>query len=149
MKEIINRKLLMITQINKEFDELYHKVAVHYNLSDSCFWVLYALYEAKEPCTQKQICDYWYYNKQTINSAIKHLEKIGYINKGYEENNKMNKKIGLTQLGLEIAEQSVKKVIEMEDKAFISVNEKELDTVIEIMQKPLTIFKEEVNKTID
>lgn len=149
MKDIINRKWAMITQINKEFDELYHKIAVHFNLSDSCFWVLYVLYEAKQPCTQKQICDYWYYNKQTINSAIKHLEKLGYVNKGYEENNKMNKKIGLTSLGLEVAENSVKKVIEMEDRAFISVKEKDLDTVIELMQKPLTTFKAEVNKVIN
>lgn len=149
MKDIINRKWAMITQINKEFDELYHKIAVHFNLSDSCFWVLYVLYESKQPCTQKQICDYWYYNKQTINSAIKHLEKLGYVNKGYEENNKMNKKIGLTSLGLELAENSVKKVIEMEDRAFISVKEKDLDTVIELMQKPLTAFKAEVNEVIN
>lgn len=148
MKEIINRKWAMITQINREFDELYHKIAMHFNLSDSCFWVLYVLYEAKVPCTQKQICDCWYYNKQTINSAIKHLEKLGYVNKGYEENSKMNKKIGLTPLGLEIAENSVKKVIEMEDRAFVLVNEKELDTIINLMQKPLIAFKDEVNKVI-
>ena len=102
----------------------------------------------KRPLSQKEICDYWYYNKQTINSAIKHLEKIGYINKGYEENNKMNKKIGLTPSGLKIAEKSVKKVIEIEDRAFISVNENNLDTVIELMQKTLMAFKDEVNKVI-
>ena len=148
MKDIINRKWAIITQINREFDELYHKIAVHYNLSDSSFFVLYILYEVQTPLSQKEICDYWYYNKQTINSAIKHLEKIGYINKGYEENNKMNKKIGLTLEGLKIAEKSVKKVIEMEDRAFISVNENDLDTIIELMQKPLIAFKEEVNKVI-
>lgn len=148
MKDIINRKWAIITQINREFDELYHKIAVHFNLSDSSLWVLYILYETKRPCTQKEICDYWCYNKQTINSAIKHLENVGYINKGYEENNKINKKIGLTPLGLEIAEKSVKKVIEMEDRAFASINEKDLDTIIELMQKPLIAFKDEVNKII-
>lgn len=148
MKDIINRKWAVITQINREFDELYHKIAVYYNLSDSSFWVLYILYEAKRPLSQKEICDYWCYNKQTINSAIKHLEKIGYINKGYEENNKMNKKIGLTPKGLKVAEKSVKKVIEIEDKTFASVNEKDLDKIIELMQKPLTAFKDEINKVI-
>ena len=66
----------------------------------------------------------------------------------YEENNKMNKKIGLTSSGLKIAEKSVKKVIEIEDRAFISVDEKYLDTIIELMQKPLMAFKHEVNKVI-
>lgn len=148
MKDIINRKWAVITQINREFDELYHKIAVYYNLSDSSFCVLYILYEAKRHLSQKEICDYWCYNKQTINSAIKHLEKIGYINKGYEENNKMNKKIGLTPKGLKVAEKSVKKVIEIEDKTFASVNEKDLDKIIELMQKPLTAFKDEINKVI-
>lgn len=148
MKEVINRKWEMITQMNKEFDDIYHKIATHFNLSDSCFWVLYELYTAGKPCTQKQICDCWYYNKQTINSAIKSLEKIGYINKGYEENNKTNKKIGLTELGLKVAEETVKKVIEIEDIAFESIKEEELDTVIELLQRPLISFREQANKII-
>lgn len=148
MKEVINRKFGLINKLNKELDEMYHKIAVHYNLSDSNFWVLYELYEKKIPCTQKEICDDWYYSKQTINSAIKSLEKLGYINKGYEENNKTNKKIGLTKKGTEICEKTVKQVMQMEEKAFSRIEEKELDAVIETLQKTLYSLKEEINKKL-
>lgn len=147
MNDQINKKWARIQKINKEVDDMYHKIALHYNLSDSAFWVIYVLYEADEPYTQKQICDTWYYNKQTINSAIKTLEKRGYIRK-VETENKLNKKIILTKAGLELAEQSVKKVIEVENKAFSKVSEKELDTIIELLQKELDLLKKEAGKIL-
>lgn len=145
MNGIINQKWALYTKINKEFDELYHKLAVHYNLSDSDFWILYSLYENKQPCSQIEICNDWYFNKQTINSAIKKLEKLGYVNKGNSEN---SKKISLTPLGLQIAEKSIKEVMKIEDIAFSKINEKELDNIIYLLQKVLSSFSEEVNKTI-
>ncbi|MCI7442013.1 MAG: MarR family transcriptional regulator [Clostridium sp.] len=141
MKEIINKKWALINKINKEFDDLYHKMAVHYNLSDSAFWILYSLYTSKKPCTQKEICDNWCFSKQTINSAIKNLEQIGYISRGY-------KKIVLTPLGLEVAEKTIHEVIEIENKSLSKINEEELDTIINLFQKTLSSFKEEANKII-
>ncbi|MCI8587342.1 MAG: MarR family transcriptional regulator, partial [Clostridia bacterium] len=142
------RKWTLITKINKEFDELYHKLAVNYNLSDSSFFILYYLYEAKEPCTQKEICDNWYFNKQTINSAIKKLEDIGYITRNNVDNNRPNRKILLTKLGIEIAEKTVAKIMKIEDIAFSKISEEELDHTIKLLQESLSFFKEEVEKLI-
>lgn len=148
MKEITNKKWAFITKINKEFDILYHRIAVHYNLSDSNFWILYSLYESKKPCTQKEICDDWYFNKQTINSSIKNLVELGYIRKGNEEKNNTNKKIELTPLGLEIAEKTVCEVMKIEDIAFSKISDRDLDKIIELLEKPLVSFREEVNKLV-
>lgn len=148
MKEVLNKKWELITRINKEFDELYHKIAIHYNLSDSSFWILYFLYESKRPCTQKEICDNWYFNKQTINSSIKNLEHKGYIRKGYEENNKSNKKIMLTPLGVKVAEKTVLEIMKIEDISFSKISEEDLNKVVNLLQKALTSFKEELNKII-
>lgn len=148
MKENINRKWATITKMNKEIEEIYHKIAKHYNMSDTCFWVLYILYERNEPCTQKEMCDYWSYTKQTINSAIKTLEQIGYIQKGYEENGKTNKKIYLTKRGKEVAKNTVKEIIEIEDRVYKSIDEKELDMVINLLQRPLELLREETKKII-
>lgn len=148
MKETINRKWSMITKINREIDDIYHQLTLHYGLSESSFWILYILYENKKTCNQSEICNYWYCSKQTINSAIKNLENLGYIYKGYEENGKVNKKIGLTELGKEIAEKTIKPIIEIEEKAFSVISENELDTLIELFQKPLKTFKEETNKIL-
>ena len=148
MKENINRKWATITKMNKEIEEIYHKIAKHYNMSDTCFWVLYILYERNEPCTQKEMCAYWSYTKQTINSAIKTLEQIGYIQKGYEENGKTNKKIYLTKRGKEVAKNTVKEIIEIEDRVYKSIDEKELDMVINLLQRPLELLREETKKII-
>lgn len=148
MKASINRKWGIITKINKETEEIYHKIAKHYNMSDTSFWILYILYEKNEPCTQKEICDYWSYTKQTINSSIKTLEQLGYIKKGYEENGKMNKKIYLTEKGIEVAKNTVKEIIDIEDRVYKCISEKELDMVIELLEKPLILLKEETNKIL-
>lgn len=148
MNENMNRKWAMITKINKETEEIYHKIAKHYNLSDTCFWILYVIYEKNEPCTQKEMCDYWSYTKQTINSAIKTLEQLGYIQKGYEENGKLNKKIYLTQKGKKIAQKTVKEIMDIEDRVYKCISEQELDMVIDLLQKPLVLLKEETNKIL-
>lgn len=148
MEKEINDKWTMINQLNKEFDEVYHKIAVHYKLSDSSFWILYVLYEKKEGCTQKEICADWCYSKQTINTAIKDLEKKEYISLNYEDSNRKYKKICLTPKGLEIAENTVKKVMEVENIAFSKIDKKEFDRVINFFQVQLSSFKEGANKII-
>lgn len=144
----INEKWIVISKINKEFDDLYHKIAVHYNLSDSSFWILYTLYENRQGCTQKQICSEWCFSKQTINSAIKDLIKKQYIVLKYENDNRKNKIICLTQEGLEIAKNTIEKVIEVENIAFSKVDRKDFDFVIHFFQVQLSSFKEEINKII-
>lgn len=148
MAKAVNEKWALINQLNKEIDDLYHRAAIYYNLSDSAFWILYTLYQNKQGCTQKEICSDWYFSKQTINSAIKELEKKEYISLNYESNNRKSKRIVLTPKGIEIAKNTVGKIIEAENIAFSKTNEKELDKVIEFFQVQLSNFKEEINKIV-
>ena len=144
----VNKKWELIGKLNKEFDELYHKIASYYNLSDSSFWILYTLYENKKGCTQKEICSDWYFSKQTIHSAIKELQKKQYIVLNYEEPNRKNKIIRLTQTGLEATKNSVAKVMEAENAAFSTFDENEFNHVIHFFQIQLSSLKKEVNKII-
>lgn len=146
MKSNIDKKWDIVCKIMKEFDEAYHKIAMHYNLSDSSFWILYALYEKKEGCTQKELCTDWYINKQTINSSIKYLQSKGYITLHYEENNKKYKKVCLTDNGLEIANQTISKAMQIEKNAFKNIDEKEMDIAINFFKKQLTSLKDEITK---
>lgn len=147
MKEI-NEKWSMISKINKEFEDLYHKVALHYNLSDSSFWILYTLYENRQGCTQKQICSEWSFSKQTINSAIKDLIKKQYIVLDHENDNRKSKTVYLTSKGLDVAKNTVKKIIEIENTAFSKVDKKDYDFVINFFKVQLSSLKEEINKIL-
>lgn len=69
-------ELAVFNQIYKEMDETYHLYAKQHGLSDANLWLLYSLYES-EALTQKEICSVWHYSPQTINSALKNLEKQG------------------------------------------------------------------------
>ena len=145
MKQI-NKRWSIISKINKEFDEVYHKIAINYKLSDSAFWILYTLYENKEGCTQKEICSDWNFSKQTINTTIKDLERKKLITLNNEENNKKIKKIKLTNKGIEIAKNTVEKVMEVENIAFSKIDIKEFDRAISFFQVQLKSLKNEINK---
>lgn len=149
MGNIINERWDSICRIMKEFDEVYHKIATYYNLSDSSLWILYVLYQKKEGCTQKELCTDWYMSKQTINSSIKYLQNEGYILLNYEENNKKFKRIVMTEKGLELANRTVKKVVEIENRVFENIDEKEISIVINFLKKQLETFKQETKKEID
>lgn len=148
MKSIIDKKWDDVCKIMKGFDEAYHKIATYYNLSDSSFWILYALYQKKEGCTQKELCTDWYINKQTINSSIRYLQNKGYITLNYEENNKKYKRVSITEKGLEIAKQTVGKAMKIEEKAFKNIDEKEMDIAINFFRKQLESLKNETEKEI-
>lgn len=133
-------------QINKEIDDLYHKVATYYGLSDSAFWILYSLYENKDGLTQKEICFNWSYSKQTVNSAIKKLLEKRYIDMEFDIPNNHGKKICLTPLGKEIAKNTIKRVMFTEEQSFSKTEEKDIDKVIEVFSNTLSLFKNEINK---
>lgn len=148
MLKEINEKWELISKLNKEFDDIYHKIALHYNLSDSTFWVLYTLYDNKYELTQKEICQDWYYSKQTINSAIKDLEKKEYIVLSYKEGSNKSKIVSLTNKGKKVAKESVGRIMEIENSAFSKIDGKEFDMVIDFFKKNIAVFKEELNNIL-
>ena len=66
-------------RLYKEDDGLYHRLAKHFGLSDSAFWIVYTLEAARRSLTQAEMSGYLNLSKQTINSGIKSLEQAGYI----------------------------------------------------------------------
>lgn len=146
MQENINEKWNKIVSINKEIDDLYHKIADFYHFSDSAFWVLYSLYIENEELTQKEICDNWTYSKQTINSTIKNLLELSYIEMEKDKPSNHGRKIRLTKLGKKICDDTIANVFKAENESFSKVNEKDLDTVINILNSSYMAFKREIEK---
>lgn len=146
MQENIKEKWNKIVSINKEIDDLYHKIADFYHFSDSAFWVLYSLYIENGNLTQKEICDNWAYSKQTINSAIKNLLEHAYIEMDKDKLSNHSKKIRLTKLGARICDKTIANVIKAEEESFSKVKEKDLDIVINILNSSYIAFKSKIEK---
>ena len=67
------------TYLAGEINALYHEAAVKMGVSDSVQNILYVLCEKENRCLQSEISKLTGISRQTINSAIRKLEKDGII----------------------------------------------------------------------
>ena len=80
MQEKLNELLMDFNKMNKEFDELYHKVASKMGISDSAFSIFYTIYDLGDGCLQKDICYEFFANKQIGYAKTFHNNHIIFIN---------------------------------------------------------------------
>lgn len=103
----------------KEMDDLYHELARRAGLSDSAFDILYTLCMTGDGCLQKDICNFSFISKQTINSSIRKLEREGLIRltsgKGRDTH------IFLTDEGKRVVRDKIAPVAQMEQQAFSQI----------------------------
>ena len=91
--------LATFNQLYKEMDEIYHQYARGHGISDTALWLLYSLYLSDVPYTQREICSEWHYPPQTLNSALKTLERQELISLEPAPGNQKNKQVVLTEKG--------------------------------------------------
>ena len=108
--------------------------------------IIWTLWEFGKPCTQKEICEDWYENKQTINSAAKKLIEEGYIDIAPSPDNFREKLLVFTEKGKFLAARTVGKMLLAEKNAFARLSEKEQDELISINKKYFVLLKEEYDK---
>ncbi len=137
-------KLKKFNLIEKETNELSRVIANKYNLSESAFWILYEIRLNDSNLTQAELCKFSFLPKQTINSALKILEKQEILNLVTSANNKKNKKIILTNKGLELSKSIIDPVIEKEIAIFSSFAQNELDIFLKIHSEYAKEFKERI-----
>ena len=123
--------IVTYNQLVKELDDIYKLYSKKSGLSDTVFWILYFIYERKEPYTQTEICDAWYYSRQTVNSALKNLEEKNLVKLIPSKTNRKNKEIFLTEEGLLLARKVIVPLMEAETKA--------LDARIENLLQQMTL----------
>ena len=127
----------------KKTDAIYKKLAQRSNLSESGYWVFYAIYEMSDHITQKEICDQWSMSKQTVNSALKEIEKAGFITLKKSESDKRSKVIELTESGQNYANEFIAIVFQFEERTWKRMTEDERTSLIRSSQKYLDLFRKE------
>ena len=133
-------------RLNKTYNELnglYHDISVKLGLSDSESMVMYMLYNMEEPLTQSDIVKATGLSKQTLNSAIRKLEKEEIII--LEKMNEKSKIIVMTDKGQKLVEQKMKPLVEMEERVLASWTEEDRLTYLELIEKFKVQFEKEVN----
>lgn len=144
MKTKICSRIHRINYLIAELNALYHHASFKLGLTDSASIVLYTIYDNGENCLLSDIYKQSGVSKQTINSAIRNLEKkhILYL----EQHSGRTKKVVLTETGKEYIKKTTARLFDAEAAAFASWTEEEITMHIEFMEKYIHSFQEQVEK---
>lgn len=139
-KENTKKNFWEYNTIFKENDELYRRAAKALDIPDCALWILYTLRTEREIITQKEICEAFYYPKQTVNSALKRLEVDGSIVLS-EMEDRRSKRISLTEKGKKLAKKTADRLIKAELAAMSGLSEEEQERFIELFRKYTELLK--------
>lgn len=144
MNEEIKKQLETINQQMKEITAVYHYAAIKFGISDSEFWVLYALLVLEGEYSQQDICEMWSLPKQTVNSVIRNMVKKGYVFLETIPGTRNRKIIRLTEDGKMFGENTVMCVYKAEQRTILKMSEQERQTCIQLLGKYINFLNEEI-----
>ena len=87
-------------------------------MTDTFFWVLYAIVHSEEPMTQNDLCSDFFFPLQTIHSAINNLRKDRLLKMQVIPRTRNHKAILLTEKGKTFAANKINKAYEIEKMRF-------------------------------
>lgn len=137
-----------IEQLLREQDSIYHNTAVRFGLSDTAMRVLYLVSETDEVLTQQDLCRQNFSAKQTIHTAINGLVKNGFVELIPIPGTRNHKKILLTASGQELADRTVNRLKEAEQRAYSKLSEEDLQTYLELASRLTSHLREETDRLI-
>ena len=105
----------------RESDKLYYELARNCGLSETAYWILYAIEVSGGSITQREIASNFSYSKQTVSSALKTLEARGLVELDYVEGSRRSKLVSLTPDGRAFSDERIRPAIAAEDRAFTTL----------------------------
>lgn len=143
MGKFVDEHIHRINYLSVEMDALYHQAALRLGLTDSAMLVLYHLYDSNGSCLLSDIYKQSGVSKQTVNSAIRNLEKDGIIR--LEQKNGKMKIVHLTENGKKYVDKTVAYVFKAESAAYSTWTENEIEIYTHLMEKYVESFREQIN----
>lgn len=127
-----------------ESDGLYNSIMEKSGYSASEYMSIYCI--ANGVNTQAAIAKKLYMPKQTINSAIKKLSALGYVEACSRPGNNKEKHLSLTTLGQEVYLQKVAITGDIEEEVWQELGEKDRAALVSLTQKYNDILRRKANK---
>lgn len=130
--------------LTSEIDAAYHEATLRLGLADSAMIILYTICLFGGSCLLSRIIALSGLRKQTVNSAIRKLEKEGVLYLEAGEGRK--KRACLTGKGQELAKGTVLRLMEIENEIFAEWAPEERDLYVELTQRYLAMFREKCER---
>lgn len=137
-----NKRLSLLLS---ETDAVYHEAAKRLGLADSVMKILYVICHIGSNCLLADIVRLSGVGKQTINSALRKLESQDIL---YLQSSPVGRRkiVCLTENGQRLAEETVLRLIQMENEAMLNWTEEETNVYIELTQRFLRDFKNKIQQ---
>lgn len=135
--EKIKEQRIAFNKVYSERQGLYLEIIQKAGLPEIPYRILYAICE-EEPgkLSQMDICHIWNFPKQSVNTAINRLIKLGYVTLSQDRTAARNRKIiDLTDAGKEYCKTWVYPLLQADLKAFRTLSVQERDMYIEFIAR--------------
>lgn len=139
-----SKEMHRFTYLIGEIDNTYHELALKVGLSDSAMLVLYTLCDMGGECSLQTICSFSGLAKQTVNSALRKLEKEEVVI--LKQQNGRNKNVKLTDKGMKLAENTVAKIMKIENEIMDSWTKEEVQQYLSLTERYLNMLKEKLEE---
>ena len=136
-----------INRLCDEIDGIYHNIAQSYGLPDSVYWILYILYNSDTAVSQTDLCNNWFYSKQTVNSSAASMVKKGWIRLEVIPGTRNKKNILLTRDGQALCTKVMAATQEIEERAFSRIAPEDRERFISLFRTSNQYMREEYEKT--
>lgn len=127
-----------------EIEGLYHDISLKLGISDSSSKILYTLCVFDHRCSLRRLCRQNGLSKQTVNSALRQLEKQGLVM--LEPSGGKQKDVLLTEAGIIYAEAMVSKIIAMENEIFAAWNPEDVERYLVLTEQYLLALEEKAHQ---
>lgn len=133
----------ILGKMDSSVESLIQKLGFSYNQ----FALLYTLYFSLDrKCTQKQVCAEWLLSKQTIFNICKEYRQKGWIEIADESDDKRERVIGLTRLGLDSIEPIFTQFVAINERVFAKFGDKKTKQLFNLLSEITKIYQDEVDK---
>lgn len=147
MKTYISKEMKRLNHLTGEIEAVYHKMSLKLELSDSAMVILYTICNNGDSCLLQEICRLSGVSKQTINSAIRKLEREGIVY--LESIGAKNKNVCLTDAGKKLAERTALRVIEAENSILDSWKEEDVEMYLRLTEQYLDAIRKKAEQIGD
>lgn len=144
----LQSQLQKLNRLYKEADNIYTNLAAYFELSNTEFWILYAISHTVQ-MTQKDLCNDYFFPVQTINSAISKLQKKDLVELKVIPKTRNCKQIMLTDKGMDFVSKTINKADEIEKNAFLMFTEEEREVYLSLFKRHIENLKNEEKRVLN
>ena len=149
MNDQLQQQLQVLNRLYKESEHIYSRLAAKLGMTDTTFWVLYAIAHSEEELTQNDLCSDFFFPVQTIHSAINNLRRDGLVELQVIPGTRNRKAILLTEEGKVFVANTINKADEIEKTAFLCFNEEEREQYLSLFRRHIEYLKTEEKRVLD